>query len=148
MAALRTRILPGLLPDDFEQRMALLPGMAGPPIGPFPASLDLFGDGSVRLVDLPGHAEGQVGAFVRGADGVEWFLAADACWSRTTIFSDERRPPHLWLHRAIAVDRALQELTYARLRDLRRSHPRVEIIPSHCRAAAAALLSGKNAWRD
>jgi glyoxylase-like metal-dependent hydrolase (beta-lactamase superfamily II) len=39
--------------------------LTGPPIGPFPASLDLVDDGSLRLVALPGHTPGQIGVLVR-----------------------------------------------------------------------------------
>jgi len=110
------------------------------PIGPFPASTDLFGDGSIRIVSLPGHAEGQIGAFVVGADGVCWFLAADACWSLTTISPNDQRQPSVHFHRIVAVDRKLQDETYMRLRELQRDFPDVVIIPSHCPAAAATLL--------
>lgn len=39
------------------------------------SSLDLFGDGSLHLVDIPGHAVGQMGMAVDGL-----FFAADANW--------------------------------------------------------------------
>jgi glyoxylase-like metal-dependent hydrolase (beta-lactamase superfamily II) len=41
----------------------------GPALGPFAASLDLVGDGSIVLVPLPGHTPGQLGVLVRGAGG-------------------------------------------------------------------------------
>jgi glyoxylase-like metal-dependent hydrolase (beta-lactamase superfamily II) len=141
MAALRARLLPNLLPDDMERRLMLLPEIEGAPIGPFTSSLDLFGDGGIRLVDLPGHAEGQVGAFLRAEDGADWFLAADGCWNRATISPEARHTPPVNLHRAIAVNRRLQDQTYEHLRQLGRSLPRVVLIPSHCPEAAASLVS-------
>jgi glyoxylase-like metal-dependent hydrolase (beta-lactamase superfamily II) len=39
------------------------------------ASLDLFGDGSFHLIDLPGHTEGQMGVATQG-----YFFTADAQW--------------------------------------------------------------------
>jgi glyoxylase-like metal-dependent hydrolase (beta-lactamase superfamily II) len=89
--ALKARLLPGHLPEDMAGRLWLLPDPAGPPISVFDASLDLFGDGSVRLVSLPGHAPGQLGAFVRrSSDGADLLLAADAVW----IFSGAGRGVH------------------------------------------------------
>ena len=141
MAALRARILPALLPDDLDHRLVLLPEINGPPVGPFPSSLRLFGDDGICLVELPGHAEGQIGAFVRGEDGVDWFLAADACWNRASVSLDTRRTPPIHLHRLFAVNRTLQDLTYQHLRELHRCYPQVVVIPTHCSEAAASLLS-------
>ena len=46
------------LPRAVEPRRVELDG---PPLGPFPSSLDLVGDGSLTLVPLPGHTRGQIG---------------------------------------------------------------------------------------
>lgn len=47
-------------------------------------SHDLFGDESIRLVHLPGHAPGQVGVSFSGPIGRE-FYTADAFWRRCQI---------------------------------------------------------------
>lgn len=44
----------------------------------FPASHDVFGDGSMVLVDLPGHAPGQVGMVVNLPSGRRFFFTGDA----------------------------------------------------------------------
>jgi glyoxylase-like metal-dependent hydrolase (beta-lactamase superfamily II) len=44
------------------------------------SSIDLFGDGSFHLIDLPGHALGQMGVATQSA-----FFAADAKWSASTL---------------------------------------------------------------
>jgi glyoxylase-like metal-dependent hydrolase (beta-lactamase superfamily II) len=43
-------------------------------------SIDLFGDGSLRLIDLPGHALGQIGVATQDA-----FFIADAKWAADAL---------------------------------------------------------------
>lgn len=49
--------------------------LTGPPVGPFPASLDLAGDGVLVLVPTPGHTPGHISMLVRGAG--TWLCAGD-----------------------------------------------------------------------
>jgi glyoxylase-like metal-dependent hydrolase (beta-lactamase superfamily II) len=83
------RILHGvfldLLPEDFAQRLSAFeesPKVDGPfGLGP---CFDLFKDGSVLIVPLPGHAIGHVGvAFPRAATPL--LYAADAEWLRGAL---------------------------------------------------------------
>ncbi len=51
----------------------------GPPVLSFPRSRDVFGDGSVVLVDLAGHTPGSVGVLLHTNSG--WvLLVGDAVW--------------------------------------------------------------------
>ena len=60
LAALLTRSLPECLPADLAQRVDALDELTGgPAVGPFSTSHDLWGDGSLLLIPLPGHAPGQ-----------------------------------------------------------------------------------------
>jgi nucleoside-diphosphate-sugar epimerase/glyoxylase-like metal-dependent hydrolase (beta-lactamase superfamily II) len=134
-AAFRTRLIPGHLPEDMAARLWILPEFDGPPIGPFSRSLDLFGDGTLHLVELPGHAAGQVGVFLSTPDGRSVFLAADGCWNQRMLAESAYGGG---IHRIIAMDWTAQDETYARLRALRRDWPNLHIIPSHC----------PEAWRE
>lgn len=134
-AAFHVRLLPGHLPDDLAARLWILPEFDGPPIGPFPRSLDLFGDGTLRLVDLPGHAAGQIGVFLQTPDSKNVFLAADGCWNRRMIAPGASGGG---IHRLLAMDRQAQDETYDRLRAMHRDWPALHIIPSHC----------PDAWRE
>jgi N-acyl homoserine lactone hydrolase len=51
--------------------------LSGPPLGPFPATLDLVGDGALRLVPLPGHTDGHIGVVASGSAG-RALIAGDA----------------------------------------------------------------------
>jgi len=134
-AAFHVRLLPDHLPEDITARLGILPEFTGPAIGPFQRSHDLFNDGTIRLVELPGHAAGQIGAFLRTEEGNDLFLAADACWNRATLNHAHYRGG---FHRIIAADRRAQEKTYTLLRDLHTTWPELTIIPSHC----------PQAWRE
>jgi glyoxylase-like metal-dependent hydrolase (beta-lactamase superfamily II) len=141
LAALGARLLPGHLPDDLGKRLQVLGRPTGPAAGPFPASHDLFGDGSVRLVELPGHAPGQLGALVQVDAERQWLLAADACWTRAVLSHEG-----FTAHEVIAEDRPTQRATYELLRHVHRAHPEITIVPAHCPEAADELLDSP--WRS
>jgi glyoxylase-like metal-dependent hydrolase (beta-lactamase superfamily II) len=49
------------------------------PLGPFPAALDFFGDGSLYVIDAPGHMEGHINVLAR-TQPTQWvYLGGDAC---------------------------------------------------------------------
>ncbi|WP_144872558.1 MBL fold metallo-hydrolase [Microbacterium sp. 1.5R] len=77
---LRSGVLTGLLPDWFDSaaKRVLRADEFAPRVvrGVEVAAVDLFGDGSYLLVDLPGHADGHLGALVGGSV----LLAGDAAW--------------------------------------------------------------------
>lgn len=83
------RILHGvfldLLPPDFQERLTpfeALPSTEGP-LG-LGACRDLFGDGTVLIVPLPGHAIGHVGVAFPGTEP-PLLYAADAEWLRKAL---------------------------------------------------------------
>ena len=49
------------------------------PFGPFERAIDFYGDGSLYLVDAPGHVAGHIIAAVRVAQDSFIFLSGDAC---------------------------------------------------------------------
>jgi glyoxylase-like metal-dependent hydrolase (beta-lactamase superfamily II) len=54
-------------------------------VSPFPnfdRALDFFGDGTLYLVDAPGHFEGHIAALVRISPGTFVFLGGDTCHNR------------------------------------------------------------------
>lgn len=83
--AVRQGFVPGLLPGDFSSRVRFTDGFAArelpPELAPFTQGRELpESGGQVFLVDLPGHARGQLGAFVH--TGAGWvLLAGDAAWT-------------------------------------------------------------------
>jgi N-acyl homoserine lactone hydrolase len=57
----------------------------------FGRAVDLFGDGSVRLLSTPGHTKGHMSVLLRLRSGRELLLTADAAYARRTI--DEELVP-------------------------------------------------------
>jgi N-acyl homoserine lactone hydrolase len=51
----------------------------------FGRAIDLFGDGSVRLLSTPGHTKGHLSVLLRLRSGRELLLTGDAAYSRATI---------------------------------------------------------------
>ena len=123
-AGLRQAFLPGLLPGDIADRLSFV-GEGG----------DLFGDGAIRILELPGHAPGQIG--LRFLDDTERpvLLASDACWL-SDAFRENRMPHPMtkFLNDWEPYRESLQ-----RLLDLYRSEPDLLILPTHCPETAAFL---------
>ncbi|RKN77145.1 MBL fold metallo-hydrolase [Paenibacillus ginsengarvi] len=131
LAALRRAFLPGLLPAEFEarsrpirtDRRILLP--AG---FPFADALDVLGDGSVLAVELPGHADGQIGLLL-ATDKHDYLLCADAAWSGKAV--RENRPPHPLAGLVMANRREYAD-SFRKLASLVQRYPRLRIVASHC----------------
>ena len=120
--AVRHAFLPGLLPPDFSDRVRYVK-----------EGDEVFS--GITVLELPGHAAGQIGLRFTDADGVPVLLAADACWLSAAY--RENRMPH-------PVTRLLNDwptyrATLQRLHDLHRSEPDLKIIPTHCPETAALL---------
>lgn len=107
-STLRDGLLDGLLPVGLEPRLQVVPDASFRRDSTGLRTADLFGDGSYRLVDLPGHAAGHVGALVEG----RVLLAGDAAWGRSLLGAEDRIRP---LPRAVAHDHAAQVDTARRL---------------------------------
>jgi glyoxylase-like metal-dependent hydrolase (beta-lactamase superfamily II) len=133
LSALRRAYIPSLMPHDFSERAALLEPFSGPPLPGLGQTYDVFDDGSLLLVELPGHARGQTGLLAQTERGKILF-AADGCWMRRSI--QECRSParitHLFVDDATTV-----QTTIHHLHDFAKKCPEVLIIPSHCPEAFA-----------
>lgn len=142
--------LPELLPDDFTSRAeALTPPSFRATIdgmGAFGCGHDLFGDGSLFVIELPGHAAGHVGLLAQTSDG-PLFLVGDACWS-SRAYRENRMPSALVWKLLQNGDREAYAATLASLHDLSRARPDLRIVPCHCGDALAALPRLEPPLRD
>lgn len=106
---LRHGIFTELLPDDFETRLTALESL--PEIAlPFGPARDIFGDGSLLGLDLPGHAVGHTGVVWPGK---KLIYAADAQWLKRAAL--DNRPPR-GPARLIYQDERAMQTSLARLR--------------------------------
>ena len=102
----------------------------------FERHADLFGDGSVVVVPLPGHTPGSVGVFVRLLDGRRVFHVGDAVNDRKQITHLRGRTAAM---RRTDSDRDAAEHTVARLHGLAEQSD-VLFLPAHERAAWEAVF--------
>jgi glyoxylase-like metal-dependent hydrolase (beta-lactamase superfamily II) len=130
--ALKRGFVPGLLPEDFLRRVQWIED--GPLISikerfsPFSHAFDLFSDGSLLAVHLPGHSPGQFGLFLQ-TESQTVFLAADSCWLKQAY--EKNIPPHP-IANALTSDVADYKNTLKKVHQLSQQHPEIQIIPSHC----------------
>ncbi len=118
-----------LLPIDFDSRMQDIQcNEIDIPFYPFTKGFDIFRDGSIIAVFLPGHARGQIGIFLKTSTQVV-FLCADACFQTSNIQNLEY--PHFLARAAIDNYPAFLD-TLQQIHLLKKNHPEIEIIPSHC----------------
>lgn len=103
----------------------------GPYLG-FPRSHDLFGDGAIIVVPLPGHTPGSIGVFASAA-GRRVFLVGDAALISEAV---ERGLPKVDpLRGAVENDPAQSDRTIAALAAFHTAQPDVVVIPAHDRTA-------------
>lgn len=136
--ALKAGFLPGLMPDNFENQVVFIESnqIINLPenFKPFERGFDLFNDGSLVAVELPGHAVGQMGLYLTDNSGKQYFLIADACWlnrSYQELIYPQRIADILF------ADKTAYRETLKKIHQLYRNNPDVKIIPSH---SSIALL--------
>jgi glyoxylase-like metal-dependent hydrolase (beta-lactamase superfamily II) len=131
--ALARGMIPRLLPADLAGRARLIREFADQPLPSLGPTHDLFGDGALRLVELPGHARGQVGLLAHTRERRILF-AADGAWLGQSI--RDRRLPHPLTYLFIDDRHALRR-TLDRLHAFAQQNPEVAIVPTHCPEAYA-----------
>lgn len=133
---LRSGVLPGLLPDWFPIASRIVLGAAAfrtaDVRGVAVSAADLFGDGSYLVVDLPGHADGHVGALIEQ----RVLLAGDAAWGSDLLDATSRLRP---LPRVVQHDTAQYRRTARTLRDLAAAG--IRVVCSHDAIGERELLS-------
>ncbi|HBF30966.1 MBL fold metallo-hydrolase [Rhizobium sp.] len=88
---LRHGIFPELIPNDFEDRLIRLSSLPkAAALHGLPQGIDLFGDGSMIAIDLPGHADGHFGILFTTTT-TPLLYGVDAEWLRQAVI--EARMP-------------------------------------------------------
>jgi Metal-dependent hydrolases of the beta-lactamase superfamily III len=131
----------GLVRRLLSNNPVQLVDFTGGPYAGFRSSHDLFGDGSIILVPLPGHTAGQMGMFINRANGTRLFLLGDAAW----LADNYRRPapmhPVIWSQVTSNDDIAQQ--TLVDLYYFSRQHPEVAMIGMHDAQAQDAFTESE-----
>ncbi|MGL1888393.1 MAG: MBL fold metallo-hydrolase [Reichenbachiella sp.] len=124
--------LKDLLPDDFEKRSNTIVEAdlveCGSRLNPIEQSWDIFNDGSLVGMPLPGHVPGHMGLFLEG-DAGEYLLVSDACWIEDQFKHLTSVHPLAYL----IIDNKKQYLnTIQKLHELYINAPELTIVPCHC----------------
>jgi glyoxylase-like metal-dependent hydrolase (beta-lactamase superfamily II) len=124
----RAAFLPALVPADLDARSRIVPVKAFVATDGFPiASADLFNDGTIRLVNLPGHAPGHVGVLVQQTPAPLLYVA-DAYWWFCQVTTNV---DPLAVAMAFQWDPCAYSMSVRQLRELRRSG-RYRMLACHC----------------
>jgi glyoxylase-like metal-dependent hydrolase (beta-lactamase superfamily II) len=140
-SAISKGVLPTLLPADLQQRSWAFDsdGSVSKATHEILGDIyDLFGDSTVKLVQLPGHHNGQIGAILKDEKDREIFLCADACWLSES-YRENRLPS--WLTKLLITDWKAYKNTIDMLHRYYKKYPEMPIIPTHCRKAQDELKS-------
>ena len=100
-------------------------------------SLDLFNDGTVVLVAMPGHTEGSIGMFVTVDSGKCYFFIGDAAWKTGAM---QAGAPKFWAA-SMVVDRDRDQTlrSVEQVRAVALQYPNVVVVPAHDAAVQDAL---------
>jgi glyoxylase-like metal-dependent hydrolase (beta-lactamase superfamily II) len=101
----------------------------GPAYEGFRCSFDLFGDGSLVLVPLPGHTAGNTGMFINRSNGSRLFLLGDAAWVSQNYTRPATMHPFLW--NMFTWDDATARQTLIELHHFARRHPEIALVGMH-----------------
>ena len=128
--------LPDLLPQDFASRLQLADqgkAYALPKwMAPFTTGFDLFEDGSVIALPLPGHSCGQMGLLLPQTQRGPVFLAADSCWSIEAAMQGALPAAPVAL---ITQNWKKYAHTFHAVGAIARREPDICCMPSHCQTA-------------
>ena len=111
---------------------------AGPAYEGFRSSYDLFGDGSIMLVPLPGHTAGSTGMFVNRSNGSRLFLLGDAAWVSENYLRPATMHPFIWS--GVTSDNATARRTLIQLYHYAQQHPDIPMIAMHDAAMQEAFM--------
>jgi glyoxylase-like metal-dependent hydrolase (beta-lactamase superfamily II) len=127
----------GVMPHHLARAKARLHrfDFTGPARDGFPASFDVFGDGAIVAVPLPGHTPGSTAFFVAPPDGRQALLSGDTSWTMRGVEVPVHKNPLARLDADVEQTGAALGLLHA----LHTRRPDVLIIPAHDATALEQL---------
>ncbi len=107
----------------------------GPARDGFPSSFDVFGDGSIVAVPLPGHTPGSTGFLVKLTDGRTALFSGDTSWTSRGIEAPVHKNP------LVPIDGDVDQTgdSLGLLHAISKARPDILVIPAHDAAALEQL---------
>lgn len=128
---------PTVMPHHLAQATLETFAWDGPAFETFPVSHDLFQDGSVILVPLPGHTPGSYGVVLTSVRGRRVIFVGDAAWSRDAIAAPSHKLAPI--SEIVDTDTGRGAESLWRLHHLARRDPTLLVVPTHDGAAVEEL---------
>ncbi|MFZ6655618.1 MBL fold metallo-hydrolase [Undibacterium sp. TJN19] len=129
--SVQATITPPSLIASVKSRFEALPYDSGPFLS-FDKSQNIYQDGSLVVVPLPGHTPGSLGVFIKLSKR-QVFLIGDAANLLEAVSRGLDKNPAI--SAATDFDAPLADITVKRLAAFHRDHPEIAIIPAHDRDA-------------
>jgi glyoxylase-like metal-dependent hydrolase (beta-lactamase superfamily II) len=108
----------------------------------FDRSLDLFDDGSIVLVPLPGHTDGSNAMFVNLRSGKRFLFTGDLTWALEGFQLPAERP---WVARKLVdYDEAEIRRSIIKVHLLMKKYPDLIVVPAHDRRVHERIASLPN----
>ncbi|MGL4436298.1 MAG: MBL fold metallo-hydrolase [Giesbergeria sp.] len=100
-------------------------------------SLDVYQDGTVVLIPMPGHTPGSLGLFVTVDSGRQYFFIGDVAW---TVAALRQGAPKFWVAGKLVDGDAQQtQASLDKVRALMQAEPGLVVIPAHDSVVQDAL---------
>jgi glyoxylase-like metal-dependent hydrolase (beta-lactamase superfamily II) len=137
IGSLKKGYLPELLPHGFRPRFR---SVTPHPLTwkyrrHFPAGRDLFNDGRITIIPLPGHASGHSGVMLSGTNAGDVLYISDAVWSIKALTGNQTPSSvAMRLNEAIPYKQTMQTL-----KNFMKEFPDVIVLPAHCDTSGSQL---------
>ncbi len=95
----------------------------------FDESYDVFNDGTVILVKLPGHTKGSLGMFVNLKSGKRYFFTGDLTWAVEAFYLPAEK--HAIPRNKVDGDSEKVKEFIVKVHHLAKEKPEIKIIPAH-----------------
>lgn len=128
--AVRRGFIPAFLPDNFSAHLSFYENISAQDRSdPLQRHYDILGDGSLKIIYLPGHARGQMGVNFTRIDGLEFLQTADAYWLSESI-RENKYPSRLT--NLFFDSREDYERSFQKIRAFSHQNPQVQLVSCHC----------------
>lgn len=132
-------ILKDLIPNDFMKRLSLIESKLSLELPVLGRAYDLFDDGQLLAIPLPGHAAGQMG-LILSTKKRPYFLIADACWLKESYTKGTLPSPIVRLFFDSWSD---FKTSLNKVMHYHNKEPNTLIVPTHCTATTDQLVQSK-----
>jgi glyoxylase-like metal-dependent hydrolase (beta-lactamase superfamily II) len=129
-------ITPPSLVAAVQPRVKSLSYDAGPYLG-FDSSDDIYGDGTIVVVPLPGHTPGSQGVFLKLGQRRVFLIGDAADLLEAAVRGLPKSPP---IRAATDFEPELADAQTKRISNFHRAHPEIALVPAHDRAAYVAAF--------